>query len=91
MTENQRIGGKEDRCTTHTDTWHTITQKNDSHATGSQAGYKYITHVHIQAMIIKMNSDKDNMLKDNQGNVQVDESTHQVEKCTTMSLYMRGE
>ena len=38
-----------------------------------------------------MNSDKDNILKDDQGNVQVDESTHQVEKYTTMSLYMRGK
>ena len=42
-------------------------------------------------MTIKMNSDKDNILKDDQGNVQVDESTHQVEKYTTMSLYMRGK
>ena len=41
-----------------------------SHATYSQAKYEYITHVHIQAMIIKMNSDIDNMLKDDQDNIQ---------------------
>ena len=49
-----------------------------SHAPYSQAKYIYITYVHIQVMIIKMNSDKDNMLKDDQDNIQARESTHQV-------------
>ena len=39
-------------------------------------------------MTIKANSDKDNMLKDDQDNIQEKESTHQVERYTTMSLYM---
>ena len=42
-------------------------------------------------MIIKMNSDKDNMLKDDQSNIQARESTHQAKRYTMMSLYMRGE
>ena len=42
-------------------------------------------------MTIKMNSDKYNMLKDDQDNIQAKESTHQVKKYTTMSLYMWGE
>ena len=50
-----------------------------SHATYSQAKYIYITHVRTQAMTIKMNSDKDNMLKDDQDNTQTRE---------TMGLYM---
>ena len=49
---------------------------------------KYITHVHIQAMTIKMDSDKDNMLKEDQDNIQASESTHQVKRYTTMNLYM---
>ena len=36
-------------------------------------GIKYITHVHIQAMTIRMNSDIDNMLKDDQDNIQARE------------------
>ena len=39
-------------------------------------------------MTIKVNSDKDNMLKDDQDNIQAKESTHQVERYITMSLYM---
>ena len=42
-------------------------------------------------MKIKANSDKDNMLKDDQDNIQTKESTHQVKRYTTMILYMRGE
>ena len=49
-----------------------------SHATYSQAKYRYITHVHIQAMTIKMNSNKDSMLEDDQDDIQARESTHQV-------------
>ena len=51
--------------------------EEDGDATYSQAEYRYITHVHIQAMTIKMNGDKDNMLKDDQGNMQARESSHQ--------------
>ena len=36
--------------------------EEDTHATYSQAKYEYITHVHIQAMTIRMNNDKGNML-----------------------------
>ena len=42
-------------------------------------------------MTIKANSDKDNMLKDDQDNIQEKELTHQVERYTTMSLYMWSE
>ena len=49
-----------------------------SHATYSQTKYRYINHVHIHGKTIKMNSDKDNMLKDDQDNIQARESTHQV-------------
>ena len=42
-------------------------------------------------MTIKANSDKNNMLKDDQDNIQEKESTHQVERYTTMSLYMWSE
>ena len=38
----------------------------------------YITHVHIQAMTIKMNSDTYIMLKDDQDKTQTRESTHLV-------------
>ena len=44
-------------------------QKEGSHATYSQAKHKYITYVHIQAMMIKMNSDTYIMLKDDQDNI----------------------
>ena len=47
-----------------------------SHATYSQAKYRYIIHVHIQAMTIKVNSDKDSMLEDDQNDIQARESTH---------------
>ena len=39
----------------------------------------YITHVHTQTMIVKMNSDTIIMLKDNQNNIQVRKSTCQAE------------
>ena len=55
-----------------------IIQKKSSHATYSQAKYIYTIHVHIQAMTIKMNSDIDIMLKDDQDNIQASESTQQV-------------
>ena len=45
------------------------TQKEGSHATYNQAKHKYTTHVHIQAMTIKMNSDTDVMLEDDQDNI----------------------
>ena len=35
---------------------------------------KYITHVHIQAMTIEMNSGTDIMLKDDQDNIQAKEN-----------------
>ena len=62
--------------------------EDDSHATYSQAKYRYITHVHIQAMTIKMNGDRDSMLEDDQDNIQVSESTHQVKRYTIENLYM---
>ena len=49
-----------------------------SHAIYSQAKYRYITHVHIQAMTIKMNSNKDSMLENDQDDIQARESAHQV-------------
>ena len=49
-----------------------------NHATYNQAKYEYTTHVHIQAMTIKMNNDKYNMLKNDQDNIQARKSTHQV-------------
>ena len=45
-------------------------QKEGSHATYSQAKHRYTTHVHMQAMAIKMNSDADIMLEDDQDNIQ---------------------
>ena len=62
-----------------------------NHATYSQAKYKYTTHVHIQAMTIKMNNDKDSMLKDYQDDIQARELTHQVKWYTTVSLCMWSE
>ena len=56
-------------CNPHEQVTCNHTEKG-SHATYNQAKYKYITHVHIQAMIIKMNSDTNIMLKDNQDNTQ---------------------
>ena len=41
-------------------------------------GTGYITHVHIQAMTIKMNSDTNVMLEDDQNNIQARGSIHQV-------------
>ena len=41
-------------------------------------GIEYITPIYIQAMTIKMNSDIDIMLKDDQDNIQASESTQQV-------------
>ena len=38
-----------------------------------------------------MDSDKDNMLKEDQDNIQASESTHQVKRYTTMNLYMWSE
>ena len=38
-----------------------------------------------------MNSDKDNMLKDDQDNIQARELIHQVKWYTTMNLYMWGD
>ena len=49
------------------------------------------THKLNENMTINMNSDKDNMPKDNQDNIQARESTHPVGRYTTMSLYMWGE
>ena len=65
--------------------------EEDTHATYSQAKYEYITHVHIQAMTIKMNSDTCIMLKDNQDNTQTKESTHLVKWYITVNLYMQGD
>ena len=39
-------------------------------------------------MIIKMNSNKDSMLKDNQDNIQAKESTLRQTRCTTIWTYM---
>ena len=38
----------------------------------------YITHVHTQTMIVKMNSDTDIMLKDDRENIQASESMSQI-------------
>ena len=46
------------------------------------------THKLSKNMAIKMNSDKDSMLKGDQDNTQAKESTHPIKKYTTMSLYM---
>ena len=46
------------------------------------------THKLNENMNIKMNNNKDIMLKNDQDNIQARESTHPVEKYTTMSLYM---
>ena len=74
----------------HTDKRHAMIQEKSSHAPYSQAKYRYITHVRTQAMTIKMNSDKDNMLKDDQDNIRARESTHQVERYTTSeSIHVR--
>ena len=54
---------------THTDNQHAIMQEKGNHAIGNQAERRYITHVHTQAMTIKMSSDKDNMLKDDQDDI----------------------
>ena len=64
-------------CDLHRQTTCNHTEEG-SHATYSQVKYRYITYVHIQAMTIKMNGDKDNMLRDDQDYIQARESTHQV-------------
>ena len=46
------------------------------------------THKLSENMAIKANSDKNNRLKDDQDNIQAKESTYQVKRYTTMSLYM---
>ena len=46
------------------------------------------THKLNENMTIKMNNNKDIMLKNDQDNIQARESTHPVERYTTMSLYM---
>ena len=46
------------------------------------------THKLSENMTIKMNSDKDSMLKDDQDNIQAKESTHTIKIYTTMILYM---
>ena len=58
--------------------------KEGSHATHNQAKYRYITHVHIQAMTIKMNSDKNSMLKDDQDNIQANDSITKTTRYTTV-------
>ena len=52
---------------------------------------RYITHVHIQAMMIKMNNDTNFMLKDNQEDIQARESTCQIKRYTTMNPYMQDD
>ena len=47
---------------------HAIKQKKDNHATCSQAEYR-IYHVYIQVVTIKMNSDKNTMLKDDRDDI----------------------
>ena len=52
---------------------------------------RYITHVHIQAMMIKMNNDTNFMLKDNQEDIQARESMCQIKQYTTMNPYMQDD
>ena len=57
---------------------HAITHEKCSHETSSQAEHRYIIHVHTQAKQEYDNQDecnKDGMLKDDQDNIQVGEST----------------
>ena len=73
------------------DNQHENTHEKSSHAPSSHEKNKYITHVHTQAKREYDNQDecnKDGMLKNDQDNIQVRESTHQVKIHTTMSLYM---
>ena len=64
-------------CGPHRQTTCNHTEEGN-HETYNRAKYEYITHVHIQAMTIKMNSNTDITLKDEQDSIQTRESTHQV-------------
>ena len=94
MTENRRIGGK------GIDLWPKQTTNMQSckrRAIMQQAIKRSADISHMSTrklsknMTIKANSDKDNILKNDQDNIQAKESTHQVERYTTMNLCMRGD
>ena len=69
MTETKRFGGKgiEVRPTWTSDMQSSKRRAIMRHAVRQSTGY--ITHVHTQTMIVKMNSDTDIMLKDDQENI----------------------
>ena len=77
MTETRGLEIR-DRCAAHMNKRHTITQKEGNHATYSQAKYIIYHSCPHTSYDNKMNSDTDRMLKDDQDNIQVSESTHQV-------------
>ena len=88
MTKIRRVGGKGIKVRP---TWTSDMQSRKMWAIMPHAvkqSTKYIIHVHIQAMTIKMNSDTDSILKDDQDNIQASESTHQVRWYIVVSLCM---
>ena len=88
---NQRVGGKGiDVQPTRTSDMQSHRGERSCNIQSSRV-HIYITYVHIQAMTIKKNGDKDNMLKDDQDNMQARESSHQFKWYTTVNLYMWGE
>ena len=91
MTETKRVGGRgiDVRPTQTSDLqsckWRAVMR----HAVRQST--RYITHVYIQAVTIRMNSNKNTMLKDDQENIYSRESTCQIKRCITMNPYMQGD
>ena len=79
MTETKRVGGRgiEVRPTwtsnMQSHKWRVVMHHTVKQSTG------YITHVYIQVVTIKMNSDMNIMLKDDREDIQVRKSTCQTE------------
>ena len=91
MTETKRVGGKGIyvRPTQTNDMQSSRRRAVMRHAVRQSTGY--ITHAYIQAMTIRMNSDKNTMLKDDRENIQASESTCQINQYIPMNLYMQGD
>ena len=88
MTETKRVGG---RGIYMRPTWtsdmqssrrRVVMQHTDRQST------RYITHVYIQALTIRMNNDKNTMPKDDQENIWPREATCQAEWYTVVSVCM---
>ena len=74
MTKTKRVGDKGiDVLPTRTSNTQSHKGRVVMHHTVKQST-GYITHVHIQDMMIRMNNDTNAMLKDNQENIQARES-----------------